>query len=68
MIFIVTPCLLVFAYDQTGDDVDVPWLCLYYLCPFFVEMILTPAKEIIVITHALIAQGLLSLAAHGHLR
>jgi hypothetical protein len=53
MIIIIAPFSLVFIYDQTRHDVDVPRLCLYYLYPFFVEIVLTPAKEVIVITQCL---------------
>jgi hypothetical protein len=53
MIFCVIPCLLILVYDQPGHDVDILGLCRDHCCPFFVEIILTPAREIIIITQSL---------------
>ncbi len=53
MISLVDLCLLIFVCDQPRHDVDVPWLSLDYFFPFFVEIILTPAKEVIVVTQCL---------------
>ncbi len=53
MIVFVVPCLLILVCDHPEYDVNVLGLCHDHCCPFFVEIILTPAREIIIITQSL---------------
>jgi hypothetical protein len=53
MNFFLVPCSLILIYDQPGHDVNVLGLRHDNCYPFFVEIILTPARELIVITQSL---------------